>query len=297
MDFPEPVIRLAIEPRSKEDQERLSAGLSKLVREDPTFRVEHDHDTGQKIIAGMGELHLEVLVNRLQREFSVTARVGRPQVAYRETILDRAEAEGRYVRQTGGHGQYGHVKMRVGPLGSDDGTIAFENSIVGGVIPKEYISSIEAGAREVMEAGVLAGYAMRDVWVELFDGSYHEVDSSEMAFKIAASMAVKEACGRARPVLLEPMMKVEVTLPDDHTGDVIGDLNSRRGRVESIETRDHLQVIRAAVPMAELFGYATDLRSNTQGRGNHSMHFSHYGEVPKAIGEEVVARVTGGVGH
>jgi len=297
MDFPEPVIRLAIEPKSKEDQERLSAGLSKLVREDPTFRVEHDHETGQKIIAGMGELHLEVLINRLQREFSVTARVGRPQVAYRETIRDRAEAEGRYVRQTGGHGQYGHVKVRVGPLGSDDGSIEFENSIVGGVIPREYISSIEAGAREVMEAGVLAGYAMRDVRVELFDGSYHEVDSSEMAFKIAASMAVKEACGRARPVLLEPMMKVEVTLPDDHTGDVIGDLNSRRGRVEGIETQERLQVIRAAVPMAELFGYATDLRSNTQGRGNYSMHFSHYGEVPKAIGEEVVARVTGAVGH
>jgi elongation factor G len=294
MDFPEPVIRLAIEPKTKADQEKLSAALSKLVQEDPTFRVNVDSETGQTIIAGMGELHLEILVDRLQREFSVGANVGKPHVAYRETIQRAAEGEMRYVKQTGGRGQYGHVKLRVEPAGVDAGFV-FENSIVGGVIPKEYISAVAAGVREVMDAGLLAGYAMRDIKVELYDGSFHEVDSSEMAFKIAGSMAFKDAARRAELVLLEPVMRVEVSVPEEYMGDVIGSLNSRRGRVQSMEARQSLQVIEVQVPMAEMFGYATDLRSVSQGRGNHSMHFSHYAEVPKAIGEEVVARVTGAV--
>jgi elongation factor G len=292
MEFPEPVIRLAIEPKTKADQEKLGQGLTKLLQEDPTFRVHTDSETGQTLIAGMGELHLEILVDRLQREYGVAASVGQPQVAYRETIRGAAEAEGRYIRQTGGRGQYGHVKIRIEPLGREGG-FEFENSIVGGAIPREFISAIEHGAHEAMDGGVLAGYAMTDVKVELYDGSYHEVDSSEMAFKIAASMAFKEACRRAGVMLLEPVMRLEVVVPDEYMGEVIGDLNASRGRIQSIESRPGLQAIHAVVPLKEIFGYATDLRSMTQGRGNYTMHFSHYEEVPKAISEEVVSRVTG----
>ncbi len=292
MDFPEPVIRLAIEPKTKADQDRLAAGLGKLVQEDPTFRVQTDPDTGQTLIAGMGELHLEILVDRLLREFSVAANVGRPQVAYRETIRKAAEAEGRYVRQTGGRGQYGHVVLRVEPAGQGAGFV-FESRIVGGAVPKEYVPAVEAGIREATETGVLAGYAMLDVKVTLLDGSYHEVDSSEMAFKIAASMGFKEACRSAAPVLLEPVMKVEVVVPEEYMGATVGDLNARRGRIQSLESRPGMQVVQAAVPLAEVFGYATDLRSMTQGRGTYTMHFSRYEEVPRAVGEDVVARVTG----
>ncbi len=292
MEFPEPVIRLAIEPKTKADQEKLGSSLSKLLHEDPTFRVQTDPETGQTLIAGMGELHLEILIDRLRREYNVAANVGEPQVAFRETIGSQAEAEGRYIRQTGGRGQYGHVKIRVEPLGREGG-FDFVNSIVGGVIPKEWIPAVETGVREAMEAGVLAGYAMTDVRVELFDGSYHEVDSSEMAFKIAASMAFKEACHKAGVVLLEPVMRVEVLVPEEYMGEVIGDLTSRRGRVQSLESRPGLQAIQATVPLAQLFGYATDLRSMTQGRGNYTMHFARYEEVPKAVSEEVVARVSG----
>jgi elongation factor G len=296
MDFPEPVIRLAIEPRTKVDQERLSAAMAKLMQEDPTFQVYLDRETGQTIIAGMGELHLEILVDRLHREFGVSANVGRPQVAYRETVVDEGEAESRYVKQSGGRGQYGHVKIRVRPAGREGG-FAFESSIVGGAVPKEFIPAIQAGVEEVMDSGILAGYALRDVRAELLDGSYHEVDSSELAFKIAASMAFRDACRNARVVLLEPVMSVEIAIPEDYMGDVIGDLNARRGRIHDMGARNGLHVIRASVPMAEMFGYATDLRSATQGRGNYSMHYSHYSEVPKAIGEMVVARVTGAAGY
>jgi elongation factor G len=292
IEFPEPVIRLAIEPRTKTDQERLGSALSKLIREDPTFHVEHDGETGQTIIAGMGELHLEILVERMRREYDVAANVGRPQVAYRETVLGVAETEKRYVRQTGGRGQYGHVKLRVEGTRPGSGLV-FESRIVGGAIPKEYIPAVEDGVREVMDSGVLAGYAMRDVRVELLDGSYHEVDSSEMAFKVAGAMAFRDACHVAGMALLEPVMRVEATVPDDYMGEVIGDLNSRRGRVQSLNPCDGIQVIQAFVPMAEMFGYATDLRSQTQGRGNYSMHFSHYEEVPKAVGQDVLARVSG----
>jgi elongation factor G len=253
-----------------------------------------DEDTGQTLIAGMGELHLEILVDRLLREFAVAANIGKPQVAYRETIEGRSEAESRYVRQSGGRGQYGHVKLRVGPAEPDQGML-FRNSIVGGVIPREFVPAVEAGAREVMDSGILAGYPMRDIVVELFDGSFHEVDSSELAFKIAGAMAFRDACRRARLVLLEPVMQVEVVLPEDYLGEVIGDLNARRGRIQTMEARPGVQVLRAEVPMAEMFGYATGLRSITQGRGNYSMHFGKYEEVPKTISEEVVARVTGAV--
>ena len=292
MEFPEPVIRLAIEPKTKADQERLGSGLAKLVQEDPTFRVNTDPDTGQTLIAGMGELHLEILVDRLQREFGVAANVGKPQVAYRETIGAPAGAEGRWIRQTGGRGQYGHVKIRIEPTGRDGGFV-FENAVVGGAIPREFVPAVVSGIEEAMEAGVLAGYSMRDVKATLLDGSYHEVDSSEMAFKTAASIAFKEACRKAGVVLLEPIMKVEVVVPEETMGQVIGDLNARRGRIHSVESRAGAQVIQAAVPLAQIFGYATDLRSMTQGRGNYTMHFSHHEEVPKAIAEEVVARVTG----
>jgi len=295
MDFPEPVIQLAIEPRTKSDQERLGSALAKLVQEDPTFRVQVDPDTGQTLIAGMGELHLEVLVERLKREFSVMANVGRPQVAYRETIREAAEGEHRHVKQTGGRGQYGHVKLRVAHSRHESG-FEFENQIVGGAIPKEFISSVRSGVEGVMTAGVLAGYPMRDVRVELLDGSHHEVDSSEMAFQVAASMAFRQACREATPVLLEPMMRVEITIPEEYMGDVIGDLTSRRGRIQKVESHQAVQVIVSAVPMAEMFGYATALRSLTQGRGNHSMHFLNYHEVPKAISEEIVTRVAGIVG-
>jgi elongation factor G len=292
MEFPEPVIRLAIEPKTKADQEKLGTALQKLVSEDPTFRVQTDPDTGQTLIAGMGELHLEILVDRLQREFGVAANVGKPQVSYRETIKGEAAAEGRYVRQSGGRGQYGHVKIRIAPAGCDQGFV-FENAIVGGAIPKEFIGACEDGFAESMESGILAGYAMRDVKVTLYDGSYHDVDSSEMAFKIAAGMAFKEGCRKAGLGLLEPVMKVEVVLPEEYMGDVIGDLASRRGRISAMETRPGLSVIQSLVPLAELFGYATDLRSRTQGRGNYTMHFAQYEDVPKAIAEDLVARVTG----
>jgi len=294
MEFPEPVICMAIEPKTKVDQEKLGAGLAKLMQEDPTFRVNTDPDTGQTLIGGMGELHLEILVDRLQREFSVSARVGKPQVAYRETIQASGRAESRYVRQSGGHGQYAHVRLRVSPADAGEGLV-FENSIVGGAIPREFIPSVKTGVAEVMDSGILAGYPMSDIRVELYDGSFHEVDSSELAFKIAGSMAFRDACRQARLTLLEPVMRIEVTLPEQYLGDVIGDLNSRRGRIQSMEAQPGLHVLRAAAPMAEMFGYATDLRSITQGRGNYSMHFDKYEEVPKTIGEEVVARVTGNV--
>jgi elongation factor G len=296
MDFPEPVIRLAIEPKTKADQEKLNMALTKLVQEDPTFQVAVDRETGQTIIAGMGELHLEILVDRLHREFGVSANVGKPQVSYRETITGSAQSESRYIKQTGGRGQYGHVKLQVEPSGKENGFI-FESKVVGGAIPKEFIPAVESGVQEVLESGILAGYAMRNIRVELQDGSHHEVDSSDIAFKIAGSMAFKEACKKANLVLLEPVMKVEITVPEDYVGDVIGDLNSRRGRIVSLENRERLQLLQAAVPMAEMFGYATDLRSATQGRGNYSMHYSHYAEVPKTIGEEIVARISGGAVH
>jgi len=292
--FPEPVISVSIEPKTTADQDKMSEALRKLSEEDPTFVVRSDEETSQTIISGMGELHLEVLVDRMLREFRVQARVGRPQVAYRESITKVVEkAEYRYVKQTGGRGQYGHVILHVEPAGNDGGFI-FENSVVGGAIPKEFIPAVQTGVREVMESGILAGYAMRDIKVELRDGSHHEVDSSEMAFKIAGSMAFKEACRKASLVLLEPVMKVEIIVPEDHVGEVISDLNSRRGRIVSLETRERLQALQASVPMAEMFGYATDLRSATQGRGNYTMHYSHYAEVPKTIGEEIVTRITGG---
>jgi len=292
MDFPEPVLRLAVEPRTNADQERLGAALAKLIHEDPTLKLQTDPETGQTLLAGMGELHLEIIVDRLRRELGVEVNVGMPQVAYRETITGAAEAEGRYVRQTGGRGQYGHVKLRVAPAEHGAGLV-FENVVVGGAIPREFVPAIRAGVVEVVDTGVLAGYPLRDVRVELFDGSYHDVDSSEIAFKIAASMAFRDACRAAGLALLEPMMRVEVTIPEEYTGDVIGDLNGRRGRVQDLEVRPGSQVIRALAPMAGLFGYATELRSITQGRGTYTLHFGRYEEVPKPIHEEVVSRVGG----
>jgi elongation factor G len=292
MDFPQPVISLAIEPKTKADQEKLGMGLGKLMAEDPTFRVQTDQDTGQVVIAGMGELHLEIIVDRLKREFNVEASVGKPQVAYKETITKGAEGEGRYVKQTGGRGQYGHARIRLMPRKPGEGYL-FDNAIVGGVIPKEYIKPIDQGIREAMTTGVLAGYPMDDVKVELYDGSYHDVDSSEMAFKIAGSMAFKDAAGRAHPVLLEPVMRVEVVVPEEYMGDVIGDLTSRRGHIQSMEARGGSQVINSRVPLSEMFGYATDLRSRTQGRGSYSMHFDRYEPAPASVSEEVVARVQG----
>ncbi|MBE3550177.1 MAG: elongation factor G [Brockia lithotrophica] len=292
MTFPEPVISVAIEPKSKADQDKLALALQRLSEEDPTFRTWTDQETGQTIIAGMGELHLDVLVDRMRREFKVEANVGAPQVAYRETFTVPVKAEGKYIRQTGGRGQYGHVWIEFFPLERGEGFV-FENRIVGGVIPKEYIPAVEAGLREALQNGVLAGYPLTDVKAVLFDGSYHEVDSSEMAFKIAASLALKEAAKQARPVLLEPIMKLEVSVPEDYLGDVIGDLNARRGRVEGMERRGNVQVIRAYVPLAEMFGYATDLRSRTQGRGTYIMQFSHYEEVPAGIAKAVIERSKG----
>ncbi|MBT9253544.1 MAG: elongation factor G [Brockia lithotrophica] len=292
MTFPEPVISVAIEPKSKADQDKLALALQRLSEEDPTFRTWTDQETGQTIIAGMGELHLDVLVDRMRREFKVEANVGAPQVAYRETFTVPVKAEGKYIRQTGGRGQYGHVWIEFIPLERGEGFV-FENRIVGGVIPKEYIPAVEAGLREALQNGVLAGYPLTDVKAVLFDGSYHEVDSSEMAFKIAASLALKEAAKQARPVLLEPIMKLEVSVPEDYLGDVIGDLNARRGRVEGMERRGNVQVIRAYVPLAEMFGYATDLRSRTQGRGTYIMQFSHYEEVPAGIAKAVIERSKG----
>jgi len=292
IDFPAPVISVAIEPKTKSDQDKLGTALDKLLREDPTFKMHTDEDTGQTIISGMGELHLEILVDRMVREFGVAANIGKPQVAYRETIRQRAEAEGKFIRQTGGRGQYGHVKIALEPVEPGTG-IEFENEIVGGSIPKEYIKPVEEGVREALESGVLAGYEVVDVKVTLLDGSYHEVDSSEIAFKIAGSMALKEAARRARPVLLEPVMRVEIVVPEEYMGAVTGDLHSRRGRVESTESRLGSAIIQCKVPLSEMFGYSTDMRSMTQGRATYTMHFSHYEEAPKAISEEVVAKVRG----
>jgi elongation factor G len=292
MDFPEPVITLAIEPKTKADQEKLSTALGRLAQEDPTFRINVDPDTAQTIISGMGELHLEIITDRLVREFNVGVSVGKPQVAYKETIRSVAKGEGKYIKQTGGRGQYGHCKIEVSPLPPGSG-FEFLNEIVGGSIPKEFIKPIQAGIVEAMQTGPLAGYEMRDLRVTLLDGSYHDVDSSEMAFKIAGSMGFKDATSRARPVLLEPIMSVEVVVPEQYMGDVIGDLNSRRGKVERMEPRAGTQVITAKAPLAAMFGYATDLRSMTQGRANYTMHFSHYDEAPKSVAEGIIARVQG----
>jgi len=292
MDFPEPVISVAIEPKTKADQEKMGVALGKLAQEDPTFKIHTDTDTNQTIISGMGELHLEIIVDRMMREFNVGANVGKPQVAYKETIRKKADAEGKYIRQTGGRGQYGHVKITVEPSEVGAGFV-FKNDIVGGAIPREYIKPVEQGIREAMSNGVLAGYEVKDVKISLYDGSYHEVDSSEIAFKIAGSMAFKEGCKKASPALLEPVMKVEVVLPEEYMGDVIGDLNSRRGRIEGMEARPGTQIIKSFVPLAMMFGYATDLRSRTQGRATYTMHFSHYEEVPKQIADEIVAKAQG----
>ncbi|MHB8878182.1 MAG: elongation factor G, partial [Myxococcaceae bacterium] len=283
MEFPEPVIDLALEPKSQDDQEKLGVALQKLAMEDPSFRVRSDAETGQTIIAGMGELHLEIIVDRLLREFKVSANVGKPQVAYRETVTKVAEAEGKYIRQTGGRGQYGHCWLRVMPNETGKG-FSFENKIVGGAIPREFVPPIEKGCSEAMTSGVLAGYPMVDVKVELFDGSFHDVDSNEMAFKIAGSMAFKEACNQASPVLLEPIMSCEVVTPEEFMGDVIGDMNARRGKIHGMNPRHGAQVIDAEVPLAAMFGYATDLRSRTQGRATYTMQFKHYAPVPKNVG-------------
>ncbi len=324
IEFPAPVISVAIEPKTKADQDKLGNAMQKLAQEDPTFRVHSDQDTGQTIISGMGELHLEIIVDRMMREFGVQASVGRPQVAYRETIRKRAGAEGKYIRQTGGRGQYGHCKLEVVPLPSSshedmhemssdeldelakevagsggkwrfdkEHRMLFVDKIVGGAIPKEFIPPIDAGIREAMETGVLAGYEMVDIAVVLVDGSFHEVDSSEMAFKIAGSMAFKEACGRAKPVLLEPIMRVEVVVPEEYQAQVFGNLNARRAQIQGSDSRGGAQIIRAQVPLAEMFGYATDLRSRTQGRASFTMHFSHYEEAPASVSEEVVSKATG----
>ena len=292
MDFPEPVISLAIEPKTKGDQEKLGQGLSKLMAEDPTFRVNNDEQTGQVVIRGMGELHLEIIVDRLKREFNVEASVGKPQVAYKETLTRAADGDGRYVRQTGGRGQYGHAKIHLHPAEPGSGYV-FDNQIVGGAIPREFIKPIDEGIKEALTRGVLAGYPVDDVRIELYDGSFHDVDSSEMAFKIAGSLAFQDAAKKAKPVLLEPVMRVEVVVPKDYLGDVMGDLASRRGRIQSQEDRGGTQIIKARVPLSEMFGYATDLRSRTQGRATYSMHFDRYEQAPQNVSEEVVARIQG----
>jgi elongation factor G len=289
---PAPVIAIAIEPKTKADQEKLGFSLQKLMMEDPSFQVRNDEETGQTLISGMGELHLEIIVDRLLREFKVEANVGRPQVAYRETITRQVKQEGRYIRQTGGRGQYGHVWITVEPCEKGKG-FEFVNKVVGGSIPREYIPAVEKGIVEAAEGGVIAGYPVVDVTVSLIEGSYHEVDSSEMAFKIAGSMAFKAACKSAGPILLEPVMGVEVVCPEDYTGDVIGDLSSRRGRIQGIEARGNTQVIGAHVPLAQMFGYATDLRSKTQGRATYTMQFDHYEPAPQSVSEEVIAKVKG----
>ena len=287
MEFPEPVISVAIEPKTKASQDKMALALAKLAEEDPTFRTYTDDETGQTIIAGMGELHLDIIVDRLLREFKVEANIGNPQVSYREGIKKAAEGEAKYARQSGGRGQYGHAKIRIEP-NEPGGGFVFENAIVGGAIPKEFIGPTQQGIEEALQSGIIGGYEVLDVKVTLYDGSYHEVDSSEMAFKIAGSMAVRDALAKANPVLLEPMMKVEVTTPEEYMGDVIGDINSRRGRMEGMELVAGAQIVTAYVPLAEMFGYATSLRSNTQGRANYSMQFDHYEEVPASIAEEVV---------
>lgn len=292
IEFPDPVISVAIEPKTKADQEKLSQSLAKLAQEDPSFRVSFNEETGQTIISGMGELHLEIIVDRLLREFKVGANVGKPQVAYKETIKTPAKAEGKFVRQSGGRGQYGHVYIEIEPQEAGKG-FEFVNKIVGGTIPREYIPAVEKGMKEAMDTGVLAGYPVVDVKATLYDGSYHEVDSSEMAFKIAGSMAFKEAVKKGKPVLLEPIMSVEAVTPEEYMGDVMGDLNSRRGKIQSMEKRGNAQVIRAEVPLSEMFGYATDLRSKTQGRATYTMQFSHYEDVPKGIADAIIAKVKG----
>jgi elongation factor G len=327
IDFPAPVISVAIEPKTKADQEKMGVALGKLAQEDPTFRVHTDHDTGQVLISGMGELHLEIIVDRMMREFGVQANVGRPQVAYRETILKAAEAEHKHIKQSGGRGQYGHVKLIVQPLPSaghedmhemstdeldelakqvagkggkwrfdKEHRLLFIDKLVGGSIPKEFIPPIENGVKEAMESGVLAGYEMVDLAVTVIDGSYHDVDSSEMAFKIAGSMAFKEACRRASPKLLEPIMRVEVVVPEDYMGPVISDLNSRRGQLQGRESRSGSEIINVQVPLAEMFGYATDIRSRTQGRGSFTMHFSHYQQAPPNVSDEIVGGDKNGKG-
>jgi len=292
--FAVPVISVAVEPKTKADQEKMGMALGRLAQEDPTFKVHTDPDSGQTIISGMGELHLEIIVDRMMREYKVEANVGKPQVAYRETIRRKAEAEGKYIRQTGGRGQYGHAKIRLEPQEPGKG-YEFVNDIVGGSVPKEFIKPIDQGIREAMEGGVLAGYEMVDVKATLYDGSYHDVDSNEMAFKIAGSMAFKEAARKASPVLLEPVMSVEVVTPEDYAGVIMGDLSSRRGRIEGMEHRAGSQVIKAIVPLAEMFGYATHMRSSTQGRAEYSMHFARYEEAPRSVSEEIIARVQGTV--
>jgi len=292
MEFPDPVISVAVEPSTKNDQEKMGVALQKLAEEDPTFRVHTDQETGQTIISGMGELHLQIIVDRMLREFKVDCKVGEPQVAYRETIRKSVKAEGKFVRQSGGHGQYGHCWLELVPQEPGEG-FSFENKVVGGVIPKEYIGPIEAGVKQAMENGVVAGYPMVDVKAIVYDGSFHEVDSSEAAFKIAGSMAFKNGAEKANPVLLEPYVKVEVTVPEEYMGDVIGDLNSRRGRIDGMEPRNGVQVINGFVPLSEMFGYSTDLRSKTQGRGNYSMEVAYYDEVPKNISDAIVSKNKG----
>jgi elongation factor G len=292
MDFPAPVIAVAIEPKTKADDERLGQSLARLAMEDPTFKVNVDPETNQTLIHGMGELHLEIIVDRLLREFKVDANVGKPQVAYRETVRQKAEAQGRFVRQTGGRGQYGDVWLEVEPSEPGEGVV-FENKLKGPAIPREYVPAVEKGIREAAETGVLAGYPVVDIKVSLTDGSYHDVDSNEMAFKIAASMGFKEGCRKAKPVLLEPVMDVEVVAPSEYQGAVVGDLNSRRGRIVSMDSRGNAHVIRANVPLGQMFGYATDVRSMTQGRATYTMQFARYEEVPRNIAEEIMAKVAG----
>ncbi len=285
--FPEPVISIRIEPKTKADQEKMGMALKKLAEEDPTFRIKSDAETGETVISGMGELHLDILVDRMKREFKVEAQVGRPQVAYRETIKDAADAEGKYIKQSGGRGQYGHVRIKIEPKAEAEG-LEFVDEIKGGVIPKEYIPAVEKGIKEASDKGILAGYPISDLKVTLYDGSFHEVDSSEMAFKIAGAMAFQEACKKAKPVLLEPIMKIEVVIPPDFLGDVIGDLSSRRGRIEETEERMGMKTVNAKIPLSEMFGYATSLRSLTEGRGNFTMEFEHYSEVSANVSQEII---------
>jgi len=288
MEFPEPVIQLAVEPKSKADQDKMGIALQKLAEEDPTFRASTDHETGQTIIAGMGELHLDIIVDRMKREFNVEANIGQPQVSYRETLTAAADCEGKYIKQSGGRGQYGHVWIKFEP--NPEKGYEFVDQVVGGVVPREYIPVVDKGLQDAMKSGILAGYPMVDVKATLHDGSYHEVDSSEMAFKVAASLALKEAKNKCKPVLLEPIMKVQVIVPDEYLGNVMGDITSRRGRPLGQESRGNALAINATVPLAEMFGYATSLRSNTQGRGTFTMEFDHYEEVPRNIAEEIIKK-------
>ena len=291
MEFPDTVIQIAVEPKTKADQEKMGTALAKLAEEDPTFKVTSNQETGQTLISGMGELHLEILVDRMKREFKVEANVGKPQVAYRETINGNADVEEKYAKQSGGRGQYGHVKIRIEP--NQDKGYQFVNEITGGSIPREYIPAVDKGIQEALEAGVVAGYPVQDIKVTLYDGTYHEVDSSEMAFKIAGSMAIKKAMRAANPILLEPIFKVEVTTPEEYMGDVIGDLNSRRGQVSGMTDRNNAKIVNAQVPLSQMFGYATDLRSKTQGRASYSMEFEKYEQVPNNIAQQVVAERQG----